>query len=68
MPLPPGWLVGLTADDGAHNADGLCWVGADGPVPMSRVEQVRKEIMAVVREMATEGGLAIQLFREPTVE
>ncbi|WP_341729222.1 DUF222 domain-containing protein [Brooklawnia sp.] len=45
VPLPPGWLVGLTADDGAHNADGLCWVGADGPVPMSRppglLERVR---------------------------
>ena len=39
-----------------------------GPVPISRVEQVRKEIMAVVREMATEGGLAVQLFREQTVE
>lgn len=39
-----------------------------GPVPLSRIEQVRKEIMAVVREMATDGGLAIQLFREQTVE
>lgn len=39
-----------------------------GPVPLSRVEQVRKEIMAMVREMAIEGGLAVQLFREQTVE
>ena len=39
-----------------------------GPVPLSRVEQVRKEIMGVVREMAIEGGLAVQLFREQTVE
>lgn len=39
-----------------------------GPVPRSRVEQVRKEIMAIVREMATEGGLPVQLFREQTVE
>ena len=39
-----------------------------GPVPLSRVEQVRKEIMAVVRDMAAEGELQIQLFREQTVE
>lgn len=39
-----------------------------GPVPLSRIEQVRKEIMLVVREMATEQGLQIQLFREQTVE
>jgi flagellar motor switch protein FliG len=39
-----------------------------GPVPLSRVEQVRKDIMAVVRDMAAEGDLQIQLFREQTVE
>ncbi|MBC9249829.1 flagellar motor switch protein FliG [Pseudomonas alcaligenes] len=39
-----------------------------GPVPLSRVEQVRKDIMAVVREMSAEGELQIQLFREQTVE
>tara|TARA_R110000868_G_scaffold410008_3_gene696861 strand:+ start:11625 stop:12692 length:1068 start_codon:yes stop_codon:yes gene_type:complete len=39
-----------------------------GPVPMSRVEQVRKDIMGVVREMAAAGELQVQLFREPTVE
>ncbi|BAN49944.1 flagellar motor switch protein FliG [Metapseudomonas resinovorans NBRC 106553] len=39
-----------------------------GPVPLSRVEQVRKDIMAVVREMAAEGELQLQLFREQTVE
>ncbi|WP_271411263.1 FliG C-terminal domain-containing protein [Pseudomonas sp. Q1-7] len=39
-----------------------------GPVPLSRVEQVRKDIMAVVREMAAEGDLQLQLFREQTVE
>jgi flagellar motor switch protein FliG len=39
-----------------------------GPVPLSRIEQVRKEIMFLVREMATEQGLQIQLFREQTVE
>lgn len=39
-----------------------------GPVPLSRVEQVRKEIMAVVREMAANGELQLQLFREQTVE
>jgi len=39
-----------------------------GPVPLSRVEQVRKQIMGVVREMAAAGELQIQLFREETVE
>ncbi|GAB6390381.1 FliG C-terminal domain-containing protein [Stutzerimonas marianensis] len=39
-----------------------------GPVPLSRVEQVRKDIMAVVREMSADGELQIQLFREQTVE
>lgn len=39
-----------------------------GPVPLSRVEQVRKDIMGVVREMSAEGELQIQLFREQTVE
>jgi flagellar motor switch protein FliG len=39
-----------------------------GPVPLSRVEQVRKDIMAVVRDMSNEGDLQVQLFREQTVE
>lgn len=39
-----------------------------GPVPISRIEQVRKGIMAVAREMAAEDGLQLQLFREQTVE
>lgn len=39
-----------------------------GPVPLSRVEQVRKDIMAVVREMSASGELQVQLFREQTVE
>lgn len=39
-----------------------------GPVPMSRVEQVRRDIMATVREMSANGELQIQLFREQTVE
>lgn len=39
-----------------------------GPVPMSRIEQVRKDIMGVVREMSANGELQIQLFREQTVE
>jgi flagellar motor switch protein FliG len=38
-----------------------------GPVPLSRVEQVRKDIMAIVREMAEEGDLKVQLFSEQTV-
>lgn len=39
-----------------------------GPVPLSRVEQVRKDIMGVVRDLAAEGDLQVQLFREQTVE
>nr|WP_288358630.1 FliG C-terminal domain-containing protein [uncultured Pseudomonas sp.] len=39
-----------------------------GPVPMSRIEQVRKDIMAVVRDMAAQGDIQLQLFREQTVE
>lgn len=39
-----------------------------GPVPMSRIEQVRKDIMAMVREMSTNGELQLQLFREQTIE
>lgn len=38
-----------------------------GPVPLSRVEQVRKDIMAVVRDMAANGEVQLQLFREQTV-
>jgi flagellar motor switch protein FliG len=39
-----------------------------GPVPLSRVEQVRKDIMAMVRELVAGGELQVQLFREQTVE
>src|SRR5690554_6449426 len=39
-----------------------------GPVPISRIEQVRKGIMATAREMAAQDGLQLQLFREQTVE
>lgn len=39
-----------------------------GPVTVSRVEQVRKEIMARVRELAEGGEIEIQLFAEQTVE
>jgi|HigsolmetaAR201D_1030396.scaffolds.fasta_scaffold01274_10 Flagellar motor switch protein len=39
-----------------------------GPVPVSRVEQVRRDIMAVVREMVANGEIQLQLFREQTVE
>lgn len=38
-----------------------------GPVPISRVEQVRKDIMAIVREMTAQGELQLQLFSEKTV-
>lgn len=39
-----------------------------GPVPISRVEQVRKDIMVVVRELAEEGEIQVQLFSEQTME
>lgn len=39
-----------------------------GPVPLSRIEQVRKEIMSLVRELAEEGEIQVQLFAEQTVE
>lgn len=39
-----------------------------GPVPASRVEQVRKEIMATVRELAEEGEIEVRLFSELTME
>jgi flagellar motor switch protein FliG len=39
-----------------------------GPVPISRVEQVRKDIMGMVRELAAQGDIQLQLFREQTVE
>lgn len=39
-----------------------------GPVPLSRIEQVRKDIMSVVRDMAANGEVTLQLFREQTVE
>lgn len=38
-----------------------------GPVPISRIEQVRKDIMALVRDMAEQGEIQLQLFREQTV-
>lgn len=39
-----------------------------GAVPVSRIEQVRKDIMAQVREMAEQGEIQIQLFAERTLE
>ncbi|KFK95359.1 MULTISPECIES: flagellar motor switch protein FliG [unclassified Serratia (in: enterobacteria)] len=39
-----------------------------GPVPVSRIEQVRKEIMGTVRQLAEEGELQVQLFAEQTME
>ncbi|MBM7059148.1 flagellar motor switch protein FliG [Pseudomonas sp. UL073] len=39
-----------------------------GPVPLSRVEQVRKDIMLMVRELAAQGDIQLQLFREQTVD
>ncbi|MDN5986447.1 MAG: flagellar motor switch protein FliG [Hafniaceae bacterium] len=39
-----------------------------GPVPVSRIEQVRKEIMSSVRSLAEDGEIQVQLFAEQTVE
>ncbi|EPF19216.1 MULTISPECIES: flagellar motor switch protein FliG [Cedecea] len=39
-----------------------------GPVPVSRIEQVRKEIMGTVRQLAEDGEIQVQLFAEQTVE
>lgn len=39
-----------------------------GPVPLSRVEQTRQDIMAQVKALADAGEIEIQLFVEATVE
>jgi flagellar motor switch protein FliG len=39
-----------------------------GPIPMSRIEQTRQEIMATVKALADAGEIEIQLFAETTVE
>ncbi|WP_439411905.1 FliG C-terminal domain-containing protein [Enterobacter ludwigii] len=39
-----------------------------GPVPISRIEEVRKEIMSLVRQLAEEGEIQVRLFAEATVE
>jgi flagellar motor switch protein FliG len=39
-----------------------------GPVPMSRIEQTRKEIMAAVKALADAGEIDVQLFAEATAE
>lgn len=39
-----------------------------GPVPVSRIDQVRREIMAVAREMEEVGDIQLQLFAEQTAE
>jgi flagellar motor switch protein FliG len=39
-----------------------------GPVPMSRIEQTRREIMAAVKELADNGEIEVQLFAEATAE
>ncbi|MBB6562552.1 flagellar motor switch protein FliG [Acidovorax soli] len=39
-----------------------------GPMPLSRVEQTRREIMAQVKALADAGEIQIQLFAEATVE
>ncbi|HAT33674.1 MAG TPA: flagellar motor switch protein FliG [Janthinobacterium sp.] len=39
-----------------------------GPVPLSRIEQTRREIMATVKGLADAGEIEIQLFAETVVE
>jgi flagellar motor switch protein FliG len=39
-----------------------------GPVPMSRIEQTRREIMASVKDLADNGEIEVQLFAEATAE
>ncbi len=39
-----------------------------GPVPMSRIEQTRKDIMATVKQLADNGEIEVQLFAETVVE
>lgn len=39
-----------------------------GPIPMSRIEQTRREIMATVKGLADAGEIEIQLFAEAVVE
>ena len=39
-----------------------------GPMPMSRIEQTRREIMASVKELADNGEIEVQLFAEATAE
>jgi flagellar motor switch protein FliG len=39
-----------------------------GPVPLSRIEQTRKDIMASVKQLADAGEVEIQLFAEAVVE
>jgi flagellar motor switch protein FliG len=39
-----------------------------GPVPMSRIEQTRKDIMVAVKALADAGEIDVQLFAEATAE
>ncbi|MGJ7914856.1 FliG C-terminal domain-containing protein [Massilia sp. LXY-6] len=39
-----------------------------GPVPMSRILQTRREIMASVKDLADNGEIEVQLFAEATAE
>jgi flagellar motor switch protein FliG len=39
-----------------------------GPVPMSRIEQTRKDIMGAVKALADAGEIEVQLFAEATAE
>nr|WP_233158810.1 flagellar motor switch protein FliG [Chromobacterium sp. ASV5] len=50
----------------AQNFEGM--MRRSGPVPKSRVEEVRREIMAQVKQLADAGDIDLQLFPEEVVE
>lgn len=50
----------------AQNFDAM--MRRSGPVPKSRVDEVRREIMAQVKELADAGEIDLQLFPEEVVE
>lgn len=43
-------------------------ITARSPVPVSRIEQIRREIMGIARELEEAGEIQLQLFAEQTAE
>jgi len=50
----------------AQNFDDM--IRRAGPVPLSRIEQTRRDIMAIVKGLAESGQIALQLYPEAVVE